>query len=93
MRGAKALAYAELIDARSVTAPWLSTSEILAVARLVYSNPPERPWGPRAIVLGDRRPWNLARLFVFAVSAYLPAQVFGDSEEAAGWLRRVGHAG
>ena len=82
----KFLDFAELIDAREVNAPFLTTAEIWRTASLVRAFETDEPFGPRAVVVASDLMFGMARMFSNLISDFFPMKVFRDEIEAEEWL-------
>ena len=86
------LPYAELIDTREASPPFLSPTDIWHAADRVRATEfDRRSVGPRAVIVKDLVIFGLVRMFVTLVSDFVPMNVFRDPTEAEIWL--VGQSG
>lgn len=85
-RREQALAYTEMIDARGVAPPFLSTGDIWRAASLVRATPLQEGLGPRAVVVDNDATFGLTRMFATLLSGFFPMTVFREPEAAEQWL-------
>ncbi len=82
----QALAYAELIDARQVLAPFTTTEDVWQMAATTAALKDAATFGPRAIVVDDSIAVALTRMFAILVSPFVLVKTFCDMAEAERWL-------
>ncbi len=81
------LPYAELIDTREASQPFLTPTDIWRAADRVRAVEfDRRSVGPRAVIVKDLAVFGLVRMFVTLMSDYFPMNVFRDPAEAELWL-------
>ncbi len=83
------LSYVELIDARGVTPPFLSSVSIWQAAASVCTSGLPQMCGPRAIIVGSAVIYGMTRMFATLVSDYFPIVVFRYREQAGEWLENM----
>ena len=86
VRREQTIAYAELIDVRGVTPPWLSTSDVWRAAGLVRTFKSDERFGPRAVIVGSDLIFGIARMFANLIQDVAPMNVFHDQVQAEAWL-------
>jgi hypothetical protein len=81
------LPYAELIDTREASPPFLSPTDIWHAADRVRAMEfDRRSLGPRAVIVKDLGIFGLVRMFITLMSDCFPMNVFLDPLEAEVWL-------
>jgi hypothetical protein len=86
LRQARLLSCTEIIDARGVTPPCLSTEELWLVAGSIQEFKAGSGYAARAVVVKGDLFFGLARVFASLMEAQVPMRVFREPAEAEQWL-------
>lgn len=91
IRRSHAFGWAELVDVRKVSPPWLTSSEIWRVANLMRNFKDEEFPGPRAVLVGSELNFGLARMFANLLGDRAVIQIFREPAQAEAWLVKQSH--
>ena len=80
------ISYAEMIDVRGVTPPWLSSTDVWRAASMVRKFNTGERFGPRAVIVGNDLIYGTVRMFANLVQDFAPINVFHDPVQAEAWL-------
>lgn len=87
-RHEQTIPFAESIDVRGVTPPWLSATDIWRAAGLARNFKSDEKFGPRAVIVGSDLMFGTVRMFANLVQDFAPMNVFHDPEQAEAWLAK-----